>query len=177
MPWKQTPLGELGSVEIHNDQYRAHVKYRDGAGLKVNVFGPDRRDHRHAEADLAQIRAAGAVGNAREQGLQIMAAEARRLQVSAQFEAEVRAAVQRQRSAEEPEVDPYDLTDIEPEDEPWLADYPSPRAADVSSSPPSQKQQLTPHEADAELQAFRPIKLDRKTSSTSSPAAPTRTSL
>jgi hypothetical protein len=50
------------------------------------------------------------------------------------------------------------MSDMEPEDEPWLADYPSPRAADVSSPPPSQKQPLTPHEADVALQAFRPIK-------------------
>ncbi len=80
-----------------------------------------------------------------------MAAEARRLQVSAGFEAEVRAAVQRQRAAEEDA-----MSEEGPDDEPWLMDYPSPR--EEVASTPSQKQPLTPHEADVELQAFRPIK-------------------
>ena len=105
------------------------------------------------------MRAAGAVGSTREQGLQYMAAEARRLQVSASFEAEVCAAVQRQRAAEDEEEAAVYVSDEEPEeDEPWLLDYPSPRTADVRATPPSQKQPLTPHEADVELQAFRPIK-------------------
>ena len=158
MPWKQTPLAELGSVEPHSDGYRAHLQYRDEAGTKKNTYGPDRRDRSRAEADLAQIRAAGAVGNTRERGLQIMSAE-RRLQVSASFEAEVRVAVQRQRAAEDEEEAAVYLSDEEPEeDEPWLLDYPSPRTDDVRATPPSQKQPLTPHEADVELQAFRPIK-------------------
>jgi hypothetical protein len=158
MPPKHTPIAEMGNTVEAEGAFRARVKHRRDTGEQATILGP-RREHRsRAEADLVQIRAAGAVGNTREQGLQIMAAEARRIQVSAQFEAEVRVAVQRQRSAEEPEVDPYDMSDMEPEDEPWLADYPSPRAADVSSPPPSQKQPLTPHEADVALQAFRPIK-------------------
>ena len=48
------------------------------------------------------------------------------------------------------------MSEEEPDDEPWLMDYPSPR--EEVASTPSQKQPLTPHEADVELQAFRPIK-------------------
>ena len=107
MPWQQTSLAELGRVEVRNDQYRAHVQHRNSAGLNVNVRGPDRSDRRRAETDLDQMRAAGAIGTTREQGLQYMAAEARRLQVSASFEAEVRTAVQRQRAAEEEETAVY----------------------------------------------------------------------
>ena len=68
-----------------------------------------------SHSDLAQMRAAGAIGNTREQGLQYMAAEARRLQVSAGFKAEVRAAVQRQRAAEEEEeADAVYMSEEEP---------------------------------------------------------------
>ena len=155
MPWKQTPLAKLGSVAPHSDDYRAHLQYRDEAGTKKDIYGPDRSDRRRAEADLAQMRAAGAIGTTREQGLQYMAAEARRLQVSASFEAEVRAAVQRQRAAEEEETAVY-LSDEEPEDDPWLLEYSS--TEDLPATPPSQKAPLTREEADVALQAFRPIK-------------------
>ena len=100
MPRNQTALAELGRVAVHDDHYRAHAQYRNGAGANANIYGPDRSDRCRAETDLDQMRAAGAIGSTREQGLQYMAAEARRLQVSASFEAEVRVAVQRQRSAE-----------------------------------------------------------------------------
>jgi len=156
MPWKQTPLAKLGSVEPHSDGYRAHVQYRDEAGTKKHTYGPDRSDRCRAETDLDQMRAAGAIGSTREQGLQYMAAEARRLQVSASFEAEVRAAVQRQ-LAEEAEEDAVYVSDDEPEeDDPWMLEIPS--NEDVAATPPSQRQPLTPHEADVALQGFRPIK-------------------
>ena len=115
MPPKSKPLSELGNVDESENAFRAHVKYRNGAGQQVNFYGP-RREHRsRAETDLAQMRAAGAIGTTREQGLQYMAAEARRLQVSASFEAEVRTAVQRQRAAEEEdEADAVYMNEEEP---------------------------------------------------------------
>ena len=64
-----------------------------------------------SHSDLAQMRAAGAIGNTREQGLQYMAAEARRLQVSAGFKAEVRAAAQGHRAAEEEEEEEEEAAD------------------------------------------------------------------
>ena len=79
MPWKQTPLADLSHVEPHNGEYCAHLQFRNGVGLKVQIRGPDRRELHRAETDLDQIRAAGAVGNTREHGLEIMAAEARRI--------------------------------------------------------------------------------------------------
>ncbi len=100
MPRKRAPLSELGTVAVHKVDHRAHINCRIAEGTQTYIYGPDRQDRHRAEVDLAQIRAAGAVGSTREQGLQIMAAEARRLQVSASFEAEVRAAVQRQLAEE-----------------------------------------------------------------------------
>ncbi len=155
MPRKQAALAELGRVAVHDDQHRAHAQYRNCAGEKVNIYGPDRSDCRRAETDLDQMRAAGAIASTREQGLQYMAAEARRLQVSAGFEAEVRAAVQRQLAEEE--EDAVYVSDDEPEeDDPWMLEIPS--NEDVAATPPSQRQPLTPHEADVALQGFRPIK-------------------
>ncbi len=48
------------------------------------------------------------------------------------------------------------MSDAEPEeDDPWLLEDPS--NEDVAATPPSQRQPLTPHEADVALQGFRPI--------------------
>jgi len=157
MPPKCKPIAELGQVERSGGTFRAHVQNRNAAGLRCEICGPRREQRRRAETDLDQMRAAGAIGNSREQGLQYMAAEARRLQVSASFEAEVRAAVQRQRAAEEEEEkDAVYLSDAEPEDDPWLLEYSS--TEDLPATPPSQKAPLTREEADVALQAFRPIK-------------------
>ena len=154
MPSKSKPLAELGYVAEFESAFRAMFKHRQDNGKQMSFYGPRREQRRRAEADLAQMRAAGAVGNTREQGLQYMAAEARCLQVSAGFEAEVRAAVQRQRADEE---DAVYVSDEEPEeDDPWLLEYSS--TEDLPATPPSQKQPLTPHEADVALRAFRPIK-------------------
>ena len=70
MPRKRAPLDALGSVECHHDAFCAQCRYRDEAGLEVRIRGPYRKIKVDAEADLAQIRAAGAVGQTREQGLQ-----------------------------------------------------------------------------------------------------------
>jgi len=152
---KSKPLTELGGVDAVDGLFRADVRYRAASGQQVHIHGPRREQRRRAETDLDQMRAAGAIGTTREQGLQYMAAEARRLQVSASFEAEVRTAVQRQRAAEEEETAVYP-SDEEPEDDPWLLEYSS--TEDLPATPPSQKAPLTREEADVALQAFRPIK-------------------
>ncbi len=48
------------------------------------------------------------------------------------------------------------MSDEEPDDEPWLMDYPSPRE-DVALAP-AEKLPLTPEQATEELEKFRPIK-------------------
>ena len=159
MPPKSKAIAELGYIMEDRGAFRAQVNHGDATGRKQSIVGPKRGCRRRAETDLDQMRAAGAIGSTREQGLQYMAAEARRLQVSAGFEAEVRAAAQRQRAAEEEEDEVY-MSDEEPEeDDPWMLDYPSPHTDDVTApTPPSQKPPLTREEADVALQAFRPIK-------------------
>ncbi len=90
MPPKQKPFAELGGVDRVDTCFRADLRYRTPTGQQVHIHGP-RREHRHrAQKDLEDMRAAGAVGSTREKGLEIMAAEARRIQLSAHFEAEAR---------------------------------------------------------------------------------------
>ena len=163
MPKKQTPLAELGSVQPHSGVYRASMQYRDDASKRTNIYGPDRLDEARAKADLAQIRAAGAVGKTREEGLAIMAAEARRIQESAKYEAEISAAEMRLRAEDEAEegfVGFVSGSDSEPDDEPWIKDYylSKPAPKEVASTPPSQKQKLSPIEATAALKIFRPFR-------------------
>jgi hypothetical protein len=87
-----------------------------------------------------------------------MAADSRRIQLSAQFEAEARAEMQRRRNSEEQEAALSSVSDEGPEDDPWLQDYPSPRAGEVTATLLSQKTPLTREEADHELKHFRPIR-------------------
>jgi len=159
MPNKITPLARLGSVAEHHGEYCARLQFRDDAGMQKNIRGPDRQDEARAEADLAQIRAAGAVGKTREEGLLIMAAEARRIQEAAKYEAEISAAEMRLRAEDEAEEGfvGFVNSDSEPDDEPWLQDY-LPKPQEVASTPPSQKQKLSPIEATAALKIFRPFR-------------------
>ncbi len=151
MPPKQKPFAELGGVDRVDTCFRADLRYRTPTGQQVHIYGP-RRHHRHrAQKDLEDMRAAGAVGSTRERGLEIMAAEARRIQLSARFEAEARAAQQRQQE-EELAAEEDAMSEMGPDDEPWLMDYPSPRE-DVASTP-SEKQALTPEQAAEALEKF-----------------------
>ena len=119
----------------------------------MHIRGPDRRHRHRAQQDLEDMRAAGAVGSTREKGLEIMAAEARRIQLSAHFEAEARAAQRRQREEELAAAEAA-MSDEEPDDEPWLMDYPSPRE-DVAPAP-AEKLPLTPERATEKLEEFSP---------------------
>ena len=92
MPKK--PFQDMGVVKVHRNGYRAHLQYRDSSATCKDICGPERRNNAQAEADLAQIRAAGAVARSREEGLEYMAAEARRMKVTARYQADIREAVQ-----------------------------------------------------------------------------------
>ena len=151
MPPKAKPTIELGSVNGDGNASRAEFEYRNDRGQRVHIYGP-RRDSRHrAEIDLEQIRLSSTAGKTREEGLEIMAAEARRIQISAQFEAE--AEMQRQREATCGA--PFEFFSDD-EDEPWLMDYPPPREEEAAP-PVSQQAPLTQEETNEALRKFRPI--------------------
>jgi hypothetical protein len=151
MPRTQAPWSELGSVDTHNRKFCAHVRSRSEAGVPKHFRSPDRHDRHRAAADLDQMRAAGAVGNTREEGLQIMAAGAHRIQTSAQFEEQAR--VEMQRAAEEQQF--ADFSGEGSDDEPCFVA--TPRHEEVVATP-SQKAPLTRDEADRALREFRPIR-------------------
>ena len=160
-------MTKLGTVEFHRDEYRAHVQYRSESEMVTHIRGPDRRDKSRAKADLAQMRACGSIASTREKGFAFMAGEAMRIRESAKYEAEIRAAMRRQSDQEREDEDealkaayePEIGSDLDPE-EPWLINYGKPpEAAQIESTPPSQKQPLTPTEATGQLKSFRPIKM------------------
>ena len=152
MPPKSKPSSDLGSIEQTGPgTFRAHIQHRSAAGKYVHAVGPKRTSRTRAEIDLEQIRLSSTAGKTREEGLEIMAAEARRIQISAQFEAE--AEMQRQREATCGA--PFEFFSDD-EDEPWLMDYPPP-GEEEAPPPVSQQGPLTPEEANEALRKFRPI--------------------
>ena len=76
MPPKMKAVSELGTIVDKDNQFRAHVTYRDAAQKQVDIRGPCRNEKARAEADLDQMRAAGGLGETREEGLKMMATEA-----------------------------------------------------------------------------------------------------
>ena len=79
MPRNKSSLSDVGSVETHGREFRAHINLRDGGGKQLNVRGPCRATEKEAQKDLDQIRAAGAIGTTRDEALKIMVAKARRI--------------------------------------------------------------------------------------------------
>ena len=153
MPPQKKPLMELGSVGISDGTFRAHVKYRDAARKQIDILGPKRISHTRAQIDLERIRLASTAAKTREEGLEIMAAEARRIQISAQFQAEAEAQRQRESTCGVP----IEFLSDDDDEEPWLMDYPPP-FEEVAPTPVSQQAPLTQEEANEALRKFRPIR-------------------
>ena len=85
MPWNKSSLSQLGVVDRHKEGFRAHLRFRNEAKEQQHIYGPSCDTEEQAQKDLDQIRAAGAVGTTREEGLKIMVAEARRIQIYADY--------------------------------------------------------------------------------------------
>ena len=162
MPPKKE-FATIGSVGKHNrEDYRARVQYCDEAGVKKEICGPDRSDKARAKVDLAHMRAAAAVGKTREQGFEIMAAEAQRIKITAEYEAEIRATTLPQMDSQEAKEAAYEPeygSDLDPE-EPWLMDCVPPKEPhEQVETPASQRPSLTPLQATKMLvETFRPLK-------------------
>ena len=108
MAWQPKRFADLGKVCFKDGSFFARVQFRDNSNAKKELkefYGPRRDDEGRSEADLKAMRAAGAVGKTREEGLTIMAAEARRIQESAKYEAEIRVAMLRQSSTDSQDAD------------------------------------------------------------------------
>ena len=150
MPRNKSSLSRLGVVDTHKEGFRADFQFRNEAAENKNIRGPNRDTEKEAQKDLDQIRAAGAIGTTRDEALKIMVAEARRIQIYADYQAQIKQTVQRMASKDL--VDQSDISDhSEP---PYLKEYPD---EDSPRDGMSQPTPLTPLEATAKLSCFRPV--------------------
>ena len=155
MPRQQTPFTDYGAVVQLENTYRAHAQVLQG-GVKRHIYGPRRSSEVPAQADLAQMRAAAAIGKTREQGLEIMKGEARRIQPVAEHEKDRRLAAMRRATASPPEEEAWEPAEPDSDTDPWL-EYPDPvLPKDTGAS--TEKPELTPAAATEALRKFRPIR-------------------
>jgi len=156
MPRSKPDLSELGSVELHGGEFRAHLQFRDGVDQKVQIRGPSRTTQEHAQQDLEQIRKAAEKAETREEGLKIMEAEARRIKISAEYQSEIQQTIERMASQEIIDESDYEDERSDHSEPEWMKEYPSEEDSPeevLQSTRPT----LTPLEATAELTRFRPI--------------------
>ena len=112
MPRSKAAVSELGSTCGHGTEFRAHIQFRADDGIHIYIRGPSRASDIEAHKYLDQIRAAGGVGSTREESLKIMVAESRRLQIYADYQAQIKQTVQRMASK-----DVVDESDYEDDDD------------------------------------------------------------
>ena len=155
MPRDKTPVSELGTICARGVEFGAHIQFRND-GNNTNIYGPSRGSQNEAQKDLDQIRAAGGIGRNREESLQIMAAEARRIKMSAEYQSQIQETIQRRVSMETIDESDYEDERSDHSEPEWMKEYPS-----EEDSPEevlqSMRPTLTPLEATAELTRFRPI--------------------
>ena len=121
MPRQKAFVSELGTISEHYGEFRAQFTLRNNEDTQVNIYGPSRATEEEAQEDLEQIRKAGAVGKDRGEGLEIMAAEAQRIKITAQYQSQIQETLQRRTSMETIEESDYEDDDVsEQSDPPWI---------------------------------------------------------
>ena len=104
---------------MHKGHFRAHIHVRNEAEKQMNIYGPNRDTEPDAQKDLDQIRAAGGVGTTREEGLKIMEAESKRIQMSAEYQKQIQQTIHRMASQDvvesDAEIDDDDLSVVSEE--------------------------------------------------------------
>ena len=99
MPRNKAAASELGTIDAHGAEFRAHIKFCSDAGEQMHIHGPSRATENEAQNNLDQLRAAGGVGPTREESLQIMAAEAQRIKMSAEYQSQIQQTIERRQPA------------------------------------------------------------------------------
>ena len=89
MPRNKALVSEMGVVDANKEGLHAHIRFRSDGEEQKHIYGPSRGSDGEAQKDLDQIRAAGGVGRNREESLKIMAAEARRIKISAEYQSQI----------------------------------------------------------------------------------------
>ena len=127
MPRNKAAVNNLGTVYAHGAEFRAHINFRDDAGKQRNILGPNRGSQHEAQKDLNQIRAAGGVGATREEGINLMEAEAIRIKKLTEYQSEIQQTIERMASRDI--VDDSDCTDNDDMSDhsipDWMKEYPS----------------------------------------------------
>ena len=102
MPRNKTAVSDLGSIDAHGTEFRAHIQCRGNAGEQKHIRGPSRGSQHEAQRDLDQLRKAGSIGTTREEGLKLMEAEAKQIKMSAEYQAQIQEALHRMSSKDLP---------------------------------------------------------------------------
>ena len=111
MPRNKTAVSDLGSIDAHGTEFRAHIQFRGDAGEQKNIQGPSRGSQHEAQRDLDQLRKAGSIGATREEGLKLMEAEAKQIKMSAEYQAQIQEALHRMSSKDLPNESDYEDDD------------------------------------------------------------------
>ena len=126
MPWNKNAVSDLGTIDAHGTEFRAHIQFRGDAGEKKHIYGPS-RSRNEAQKDLDQIRMAGGVGATREEGIKLMEAEAIRIKKLTEYQSEIQQTIERMASRDI--VDDSDCTDNDDMSDhsipDWMKEYPS----------------------------------------------------
>ena len=105
---------------------------------QTNILGPSRATKNEAQKDILQIPEAGGVGRNREESLKIMAAEARRIKMAAEYQSQIQETVQRMASQEIADESDYEDEDMSDNSVPaWMKEYPSEEDSPEESSQPA----------------------------------------
>lgn len=164
MPRTAKSFHDIGSFDECENGTRAHVHHRGQGGIQYNIYGPWRSTKNRAGQDLARMREAALKGGDRQEGFELMNAEARILRAEADYEADIQVAMlHRAQSAKahyEDEDNEYDnCSDYEYDD--WLEEEAKkgPDKETPVATPLSQRVPVnSPIEATAALFEFRPGK-------------------
>ena len=118
MPRNKTAVSDLGSIDAHGTEFRAHIQFRGNAGEQKNIRGPSRGSQHEAQRDLDQLRKAGSIGTTREEGINLMEVEAKQIKTSAEYQAQIQEALHRMSSKDLPDESDYEDDSVSDHSEP-----------------------------------------------------------
>ena len=155
MPRNKTSVQDLGTICAHGTEFRAHINVRDDAGKQNNIYGPSRGTQNEAQKDLNQIQAAGSIGATREEGINLMEAEAKQIKMSAEYQAQIQEALHRMSSKDLPNESDYEDDDASDHSEPpYLKEHLVDDSPEEDETSPKEQLPLTPSDATAKLLTF-----------------------
>ena len=158
MPRNKTAVSDLGSIDAHGTEFRAHIQCRGNAGEQKHIRGPSRGSQHEAQRDLDQLRKAGSIGATREEGLKLMEAAAKQIKMSAEYQTQIQEALHRMSSKDLPDESDYEDDSASDHSEPpYLKEHLVDDSPEEDETSQKEQEHLTPIEATARLSKFRPV--------------------